>query len=255
VEVDNTNGESSGIGCFGSFVGMVVLGLGYILLTSFSSVLYCLGLLLGGAIAGVVLRATVDLSAKTLRQMKKAGVITLGLGGAALVTSLLLMVPFGDTGGIGQRTAETVPSTGGTVGPITVDNETWADIEVEQEINPGRGSVYERWSFVTVELLDENKEYLSSFGGEIWNYAGYDGGSRWSQEDETFQATLKLPPGTYYMRLNTEANTDASDLGPIRFQLEPTQWWGNPMPLQWLAYITCFLGAVLLFGAVVEASS
>jgi hypothetical protein len=259
AEVDTDAGTEDDGGCFkqgcGLSLGLVGLIVGYIFVTSFSSVLYSLGALLVGALAGVILKATTSPSGTTERRMRTAGYTGLGLGAAALVTSLVLMLPFGGAGGSGFPDRERVSNTGGTVGPITIDQATWVDVQVQQDIESPADRVYERWSFVTVELLDEEKQYLSSFGGGFWNYAGYDDGYYWDQEDDFYEATLWMPPGTYYVRLETEANVDAAELEPILVTMDPAQWWGNPRPLQWLAYVALFLGAALFVASIVEASS
>jgi len=241
-------------GC-GLVAGVILLGIGYGLLSNFPSILYCLGFSIGGAVVGIGAHAYFEPSPETSQRLKGAGIVTLSLGGVALLSSLLLMLPFGSAGGLDDFGAQKVSNTGGTVGPITVEEDVWADVRVEQKINPGSGSVYERWSFVTVNLLDENKEYLSSFGGGFWNYAGYDEGYRWSEDDERYSTTLQIPAGTYYLRLETEANVDDSELGPVLLYIDPAEWWGNPKPLQWLAYIACVLGAALLLSGVTRFTS
>ncbi|PSQ97908.1 MAG: hypothetical protein BRD55_00440 [Bacteroidetes bacterium SW_9_63_38] len=248
--------EDSDTGCLkqgcGLGIGVLLLAVGYGLVSNFPTVPYCIGLMICGAVVGMAGYAYFQPSSHASQRSKEAGMAALGVGGAALLTSLLLMLPFGGTGGLDQIKVETIPSMGGTVGPFTVEEKTWVDVAVEQEINSARGSTYKRWSFVTVELLDDDKKYLSSFGGGFWNYAGYDEGYRWSEDDERYQTTLTLHPGTYYVRFKTEADVNESELGPIRFRLEPTQWWGDPAPLQWLAYISCFLGAALFVAGTVR---
>lgn len=241
-------------GC-GLVAGVILLGIGYALLSNFPSVLYCVGLLIGGSVVGIGAHAYLEPSSQTAQRLKGAGIVTLSLGGVALLSSLLLMMPFGGTGGIEDLGVKKVPSMGGTVGPITVEEDIWADVRVRQQIEPGDRRTYERWSFVTVNLLDGDKEYLSSFGGGFWNYAGYDDGYRWTEDDEGYSTTLQIPAGTYYVRLETEANVNESDLGPVLLQIDPAQWWGNPVPLQWLAYIACFFGAALLLTGITRFAS
>lgn len=241
-------------GC-GLVAAVILLGVGYGLLSNFPSILYCLGVSIGGAVVGIGAHAYFEPGPSTKKRLKGGGIVTLGLGGVALVSSLLLMMPFGSAGGLDDFGVKKVSSMGDTIGPITVEESIWADVRVQQEISSGSGSVYERWSFVTVNLLDENKEYLSSFGGGFWNYAGYDDGYRWSEDDESYSTTLRIPAGTYYVRLKTEANVEESELGPIRLQIDPAEWWGNPRPLQWLAYIACFLGAAFLIAGITRFAS
>ncbi len=244
-------------GCFqrgcGFFWGIFLLVVGYALLSSFSALWYAIIALVVGAVGGAVVQAYTTFSSDTSRRCRTAGLTALSLGGAALVTSLILMLPLGDTGDANYPQGESVSSTGGRVGPITIDKGQWVEVRIHQDIGRGRGS-YQRWSFVTAELLDENTTYLSSFGGEHWHYRGYDGGY-WREEDDTYEATLWMPAGTYYVRLKSESNVEASELGPIEIWMEPEGWLGNPRPLQWLAYVVLFLGAVLVLAFWKEDSA
>ena len=136
---------------------------------------------------------------------------------------------------------------GGTLGPIEVPRKDMrVDVEVRQSIAEGRGPHFQRWSFVTLELLDANKKYLSSFGGEFWNYAGYDDG-HWEEADTEYETTLMFPsPGTYYLRLDTEANVGTSELSSVSVEMWERAWWGNPIPVRYAAFVAFFLGGILI---------
>lgn len=258
IDVDIDDGDDDdGLGCWGclwivgGFVGLVI---GTALVKSFPSVMYTIGLTLGGGVVGGGIGTVYSLPPTTQQYGTTAGKTILGLGGAALVTSLVLMMPLGSSGG-DYPSGGTVSGDGGMIGPVSVDRSTWVDVRIGQEIRSGESSVFEHWSFVTVELLGADKQYLSSFGGGLWHYAGYDDGYYWNQSDETYEATLWMPAGTYYLRFKTEANVTASKLEPIHVWMEPTQWWGNPRPLRWLAYGACFLGAMVLAASLLSGSS
>lgn len=247
---DDTDG---GGGCFRKGCGfggavlvmIVVLVVGSWLVSYFSyalwSVLFSALFFLGGAVVSLAV-GQLTIGPTAARRMQTAGKVVLGFGGACLVSVFVVMVGLPGTTFFDDKE---VSPTGGTLGPITVDGRTWIGVEVEQSIAPGRGS-YQRWSFVTAELLDENKEYLSSFGGEFWHYAGYDDGA-WEESEDEYQATLLIPSsGTYHIRLKTESNVSADELRPIEFTMGERAWWGHPRPLQRAAYAAFFLGALLL---------
>ena len=101
---------------------------------------------------------------------------------------------------------------------------------------------------MTIELLDSEKEYLSSFGGEFWQYAGVDNeGYHWEEGDDTYEAGVRIPsPGTYYLQLETESNVEPSQLSPISVTLSEQTRWGAPTPLQAAGYVTFFLGLILV---------
>ncbi len=205
------------------------------------SVLFSVLFFLGGSVVSLAV-GQLAIGPTTARRMQDAGKITLGFGAACLVGVFAVMAGLPGTVFFDD---EEVSPTGDTLGPITVEERTWVGVEVEQSIKPGAGTRYQRWSFVTAELLDQDKEYLSSFGGEFWHYAGYDDGA-WEESEDEYQATLLIPsPGTYYVRLKTEANVPADELRPIEFTMEERAWWGHPRPLQRSAYAAFFLGALL----------
>lgn len=198
-------------------------------------------LLVGGGVAGAFV-GSYSFDAATRRRMRIGGKVLLGFGLACLLAVI----------GMTLRPSrfhferEAAPA-GETLGPIEVPhNDMRMAVRVRQSIEEGAGSRYQRWSFVTVELLDENKEYLSSFGGEFWHYAGYDDGY-WEEEDEEYQTTLRMPSaGTYYVRLQTEANVNTSELSPVSFEMYERAWWGNPFPIRTAAYVAFFLGGLLV---------
>lgn len=132
------------------------------------------------------------------------------------------------------------------MGPITVEKaDAILTVDVQQHIESDRGT-YKRWSFVSVELLDENKNYLSSFGGEFWRHAEYDE----ETYDESYRVTLRVPkPATYYLRLKAKSNVKSAKLSPIEVEVESTYLWGAPAPLQVSGYLAFFLGIAMMFSA------
>jgi hypothetical protein len=173
--------------------------------------------------------------------MRGASTVVLGFGIVCLLTVLgMTLRP------AGFQFEGTASADGGTLGPIEVSRgDMRVDVMVHQSIEEGRGSRFQRWSFVTIELLDAEKEYLSSFGGEFWHYAGYDDG-RWEEADKSYETTLQFPsPGTYYLRLKTEANVGTDELSSVKVEMWERAWWGNPIPVRYAAFVAFFLGGLL----------
>lgn len=240
------NSAKWGCGCVGV---LILLGvgstLGSLVFSSYPvaawGVVVSAVLLVGGGVAGAFV-GTYSLEAATRRRMRIGGKVLLGFGLACLLA--VIGMTLRSSRFHFEREAAPVSD---TLGPIEVphDNMRMA-VRVRQPIEAGAGSRYQRWSFVTIEFLDENKEYLSSFGGEFWHYAGYDG-ENWEEEDEGYQTTLRMPSaGTYYIRLQTEANVDPSELGPVSFEMYERAWWGNPLPIRIAAYLAFFFGGLLV---------
>jgi hypothetical protein len=198
-------------------------------------------LVVPAGILGLVVGKVFSFSADVRRWMETVGKGLLGFAVLSLITAIGLTLRPGDF-----STTEQVPPGGGVVGPIEIpENDMRIGVEVEQEIDQASSRTFQRWSFVTVELLDANKEYLSSFGGEFWHEAGYDDG-RWREDDETYEAALRVPSaGTYYMRFETEASVPPAELSPIRVQIREQARWGAPAPFQIAGYMAIFFGLTL----------
>ena len=142
---------------------------------------------------------------------------------------------------------ERLSATGGEVGPFTVDEQTVLDVEVEQRIERGRRT-FRRWSFVTAELLDANKNYLTGFGGEMWHEAGYDDGEYWRESKNEYANKITIPEaGTYYLRFKTESDVPHHELSPIEVEVRGTL--GSSLPHHIAAILAFVLGGVLWWKA------
>ncbi len=172
------------------------------------------------------------------RRTQIVGTVALGLGGLCMGSVFVMSQLF-----LGVMADGRADPMGETVGPVSIEEgHTWIRMRVQQSIEPRQQRIYtefQRWSFVTVELLDGNKEYLTSLGGEHWHY----GGSSWREQDDAYEATLLVPSaGTYYLRFKTEANVQASELSAIQFTV--SEILGGSRLLQWLAHLSFFVGAL-----------
>lgn len=88
------------------------------------------------------------------------------------------------------------------VGPIEVNEDnTVYSVDVKHPIAANS------WSSITVELLDENKKFLMSFGEELWSETGYDSEGAWAESKEDFSIKVTIPKkGKYYLRLEGDAS-------------------------------------------------
>lgn len=254
----DTGAESEGPGCVKGGCGC--LGIGILVLVGISVVSWMLnhvffyypfaawalvisaGLLVGGGVTGAIVGQKMSLGLVNGRRMQVVGKVGLVLGLLCLITAIGMSLRPADL----QHTAQ-VSADGGTVGPIEIPHDnTRVGTRIRQDVAEGSGRRYQRWSFVTVELLDENKEYMVSFGGDVWSYAGYDGGDHWEEEDEEYKTTIRFPSaGTYYVRFQTEANVGQESLGAIQLEMYERARWGNPGPLRITAFLAFFLGALM----------
>lgn len=209
-------------------------------------------LLVPGGILGLLGGKLLPLELETRRLLGTVGKFVFGFAILCLITTVGLTLRPSDF-----SVEEQVSAGGGLAGPLEIPEDNMrVEVEIEQRIDPASANTFQRWSFVTVELLDENEEYLSSFGGEFWHEAGYDGGDYWQQDDEAYEATLRVPTaGTYYVRLQTESDVPETELSPVTIRVHEQARWGNPAPFQAVGFVAFVLGLALLILPRVESSS
>jgi len=148
-----------------------------------------------------------------------------------------------DMGLGGVSIDENLPASGGTIGPLEVKTDgAVLEVDVHQDIDRA-GGTFQRWSFITAELLDAQQNYLMGFGGEMWHEAGYDDGY-WREAKEEYSTKMTLPEaGTYYLRFNTETDVSTAELSRIRVDID--QQLGSSLPFHVTAIIAFIVGGVL----------
>lgn len=196
--------------------------------------------LLIGAFAGVFVGANGAFGFPTRQRMHTLARGLLLFGGLSLLTAIGLTLRPSNF-----HLEEEVDAEGGTVGPIEVPDD---DMRVRVRLQQHLPSALDKWSFITVEVLGDENQYLTGFGGEVWRYSGSD----WEEEKDQFWATLQMASaGTYYVRFQTETNVrgyDRDEMQPITFEMIEQARWGTPVPMQWAAY-----GAFLFAGLLLVA--
>jgi hypothetical protein len=86
------------------------------------------------------------------------------------------------------------------IGPITVEGHH----EV-YEISIAAPLPANSWAFVEGEVLDAGKNYLFSFGKELWHETGEDYEGVWVESDTHYVMKITLPElGQYYLNLKTQ---------------------------------------------------
>lgn len=110
---------------------------------------------------------------------------------------------------------EELPGNGGIVGPVQVAGAgTVLEIKIAQHLYKNRA-----WSFVTGELLDANKSYLTGFGDELYYEEGWDDG-RWVEAERDFEDKLTIrKAGQYYFKFNVESNEPVDQLPALRVEI------------------------------------
>jgi hypothetical protein len=123
---------------------------------------------------------------------------------------------------------------------------TYGPLRVEK-----RGAVYEvsidakmpvnSWSFVEGQVLDQNREYLFSFGKELWHERGRDSDGTWQEAEDEYSMEITFPEaGTYYLSFKTESNRQPYDV-----KVTVAKQRGSSLPHLWFGIITLVIGIVL----------
>jgi hypothetical protein len=94
------------------------------------------------------------------------------------------------------------PSQESLIGPFEApEDNTVFQVEVLHYIRDPK------WSAVTVELLDENKNFILSFDNEFWYASGGSGEDAWSEGIKDFNTKFTIQKkGRYYLRISSENN-------------------------------------------------
>lgn len=157
---------------------------------------------------------------------------------AAAIIFLLTALFLDGKGAISEQ--QTLPGSGGTVGPVKVtEPNTVVKIDVTQNI-----STNSAWSFVTGELLDANREYLTGFGDEFYYETGYDSEGGWTEQEKDFDNKLTIQkPGEYFFNFNVESNIGLDVLPDMRVRIESKV--GSSIP-HFAGGMLLLIGSVLL---------
>ena len=88
------------------------------------------------------------------------------------------------------------------IGPIVVQRpgETY-ELRVKSYVPTNR------WSFIEVQVLDQQEEYLYSLGNELWHETGRDSDGKWRERKDQFDTAITFPePGFYYFNFLVDKN-------------------------------------------------
>ena len=93
------------------------------------------------------------------------------------------------------------------------------------------------WAFIEGEVLDSQKQYLFSFGKELWHEEGHDSDGRWEEQDSDYTMHVTFPkPGIYYIQIKSESNAPAN-----RMALSVSKQQGSTVPHLTFGVITILI--------------
>ncbi|TDF37213.1 hypothetical protein EYS14_13725 [Alteromonadaceae bacterium M269] len=100
------------------------------------------------------------------------------------------------------------------------------------------------WTFVEVELLDGNEEYLYSFGQELWRESGRDSDGKWSEAKRDFETKITFPvTGFYYLNFIVESKRSVH---PKTLKVTLLKRKGSDLPHFWLGMLCFVIGLILV---------
>lgn len=122
------------------------------------------------------------------------------------------------------------------VGPIKVAKKNTA-----HEIAVSANLSVNSWTFLEGEVLDQQREYLFSFGKELWYETGYDSDGSWSEAENNYELDVTFPDvGTYFLKFKYD-----SIRSPNSVFVKVARSNGSALPHFWFGIITILIGVVL----------
>lgn len=122
------------------------------------------------------------------------------------------------------------------IGPFTIDRPgrvLKVEISAQLPVN--------NWSFIEAELLDEEQDYLLSFGKELWHENGKDDEGFWDEADRTSDMKLTIPQaGKYHFNIRTQGT-----YRPGQIFVTLTRSYASSIPHTFFGCITLLIGVVL----------
>lgn len=131
----------------------------------------------------------------------------------------------------------TVPSKGGMVGPLEVPKDVGVyKVEVGQKLKQNN------WSYVYIEILNEQKQTVAAFGDEFWDEEGYESGTYWHESDKSFTSKIVLDKkGKYFFEVETETG-NLSKAFDIQVKISRSK--GSAIGFVWLFALSLTLGII-----------
>ena len=123
------------------------------------------------------------------------------------------------------------------IGPFTIDRPGQV-LKVEMSIaQPALND----WCFVEGELLDEEQDYLISFGQELWHETGRDDEGLWDETEKNSEMKLTIPQrGKYYFNIRTQGN-----FRPDQIFVTLTLPYASSIPHMIFGFMTLLIGVAL----------
>lgn len=97
------------------------------------------------------------------------------------------------------------------------------------------------WAFIEGKVLNSKKEYLFSFGKELWQENGRDSDGYWQEKEDYYSLNVTFPkPGTYFLQLEAQTSKKPRFVKVIIAKRK-----GSTLPHLWFGLILLLIGVVV----------
>lgn len=97
------------------------------------------------------------------------------------------------------------------------------------------------WSFIEIQVYDQNRNYLFSFGKELWHETGRDSDGPWRENKNHYSTKATFPEtGSYFLGIRTESNNI-----PNRAVVTVSKKRGSALPHLWFG-IFAIIGGIIV---------
>lgn len=161
------------------------------------------------------------------------------LAGILFVFSIISFITMGQMDSdISPALKTALPKNGGLVGPVEIPKDnTVCIIKSYQDVGLNQSS------YVTGNVLSENKEYLFGFGKDLWNEEGQDDEGYWHETENNYETRVTFPiKGKYYFEFETEA-TDPNQISDMYVEIVQKQ--ASSLVFQWFGWLSLIAAGIL----------
>jgi hypothetical protein len=161
------------------------------------------------------------------------------LAGILFVFSIISFITMGQLdSNISPALKTSLPKTGGLIGPVEIKKDnTVCTIKSYQDVALNQSS------FLTGNVLDENKQYLFGFGKDLWNEEGNDDEGYWHETENNYETRVTFPiKGKYYFEFETEA-TDPNQISDMYVEIVQKQ--ASSLIFQWFGWLSLIAAGIL----------
>lgn len=169
---------------------------------------------------------------------------SVNLGALALICLIFSLISFMTSQYYGAKTEKVVHA---SFQPTPTSNRAETKLLVNKynesyEITVMASLELQSYSFVEAQVLDANKEYLFSFGEELWYEQGRDSDGYWKEGNHGYSMDITFPkPGSYYLLFDVEKTPKTPKVLTVKVAKKR----GSSVPHAALSLICLLLGLLL----------